>query len=110
MHPIITSGGARQPVRVPVRRTVETELRHLPTSELETLPRSLRRQLAGLPVGSPASLLIGRLCRLARGELRRRRTPTAPVAPNRHHRCWQLSPPIREPRGVRGFAAQGENT
>jgi hypothetical protein len=80
MHPIITPGSVRQPVRVPVRRTVETELRHLPTSELETLGRVLRRQLAALPVGSPASRLIGRLCRLARSELRRRRAPDGPPA------------------------------
>jgi hypothetical protein len=80
MHPIITSGSVRQPVRVPVRRTVETELRHLPTSELETLRRSLRRELAEFPVGSPASRLIGRLCRIARSEVRRRRTPAGPLA------------------------------
>jgi hypothetical protein len=71
MHQIITPGSVRQPVRVPVRQTVETELRHLPTSELETLRRPLRRQLAEFPVGSPARRMVGRLCRLARSELRR---------------------------------------
>jgi len=80
MHPIITPGSVRKPVRVPVRRTVETELRHLPTTELETLRRSLRRELAEFPVGSPASRLIGRLCRIARSEVRRRRPPDGPLA------------------------------
>jgi hypothetical protein len=80
MHPIITLGSVRQPVRAPVRRTIETELRHLPTTELETLGRSLRRQLAEFPVGSPVSRLIGHLCRLARSELRRRRARDGPLA------------------------------
>ena len=80
MHQIITPGGVRQPVRVPLRRTVETELRHLPTTELETLRRSLRRQLGEFPVGSPASRLIGRLCRIAGSELRWRRQDGPPAA------------------------------
>jgi hypothetical protein len=80
VHQMITPGSVRQPVRAPVRPTIETELRHLSTTELETLGRALRRQLAALPVGSPASRLIGRLCRLARSELRRRRAPDGPPA------------------------------
>jgi hypothetical protein len=80
MHQIITPGGVCQRVRAPVRRSIETELRRLPTSELEWLRRGLRRQLAELPVGSPASRLVGRLCRLARSELRRRQAPDGPPA------------------------------
>jgi hypothetical protein len=80
MHQITTPRSLRQPVRVSVRRSIETELRHLPTAELERLRRSLRRQLAELPVGSPASRLVGRLCRLARSELRRRDAPDRPLA------------------------------
>jgi hypothetical protein len=70
----------RQPVRATVRSSIETKLRHLPTRELEWLRGGLRRQLAELPVGSPASRLVGRLCRLARSELRRRRAGDGPRA------------------------------
>jgi hypothetical protein len=80
MHQIITPGGVRHPVRASVRRSIETELRHLPSRDLEWLRRGLRRQLAELPVGSPASRLVGRLCRLARSELRRRQTSDGPMA------------------------------
>jgi hypothetical protein len=59
---------------------IETELRHLPSRGLEWLQRGLRRQPADLPVGSPASRLVGRLCRLARSELRRRRACDPPQA------------------------------
>jgi hypothetical protein len=72
MHQIIPPRRVRQPLRAAVRRTIEAELRQLPTSELETLRRSLRRQLGEFPVGSPASRLVGRLSRLARSELSRR--------------------------------------
>jgi hypothetical protein len=80
MHQIITPSRVRQPVRVTVRSSIEIELRHLPTRELEWLRRGLRRQLAELPVGSPASRLVGRLCRLARSELRRRQASDGPLA------------------------------
>jgi hypothetical protein len=80
MHEIITPGGVRQPVRVSVRRSIETELRQLPSRDLEWLRRGLRRQLAELPVGSPASRLVGRLGRLARSELRRRQASDPPLA------------------------------
>lgn len=80
MQQIITPRGACQPVRASIRRSIETELRHLPTGELEWLRCGLRRQLAELPVGSPASRLVGRLCRLARSELRRRRASDGPLA------------------------------
>jgi hypothetical protein len=111
MHPNITPGSVRQPVRAPVRRTVETELRHLPTSDLETLRRSLRRQLAELPVGSPASRLIGRLCRIARIELGRLRTPDGPP-----RRLIAITPAggcrSRQAGGPRsaGFDAEEEDT
>jgi hypothetical protein len=35
MHQILTPGSVRQPVRVPVRRSLETGLLNLPTTELE---------------------------------------------------------------------------
>jgi hypothetical protein len=80
MHQIITPGGARQPVRATVRRSIEIELRHLSSRDIEWLRRGLRRQLAELPVGSPASRLVGRLLRLARSELRRRQGSDGPLA------------------------------
>jgi hypothetical protein len=80
MHKIITLGHVRQPVRSAVGRSIETELRHLPSRDLDWLRRGLRRQLAELPVGSPASRLVGRLLRLARSELRRRRGSEPPLA------------------------------
>jgi hypothetical protein len=80
MHEIITPGGVRQPARAPVRRSIETELRQLPSRDLDWLRGGLRFQLAELPVGSPASRLVGRLLRLARSELRRRQGTDGPVA------------------------------
>ena len=80
MHEIITPSRVRQPVRASVRSSIETELRQLPSRELEWLRRALRRQLAELPVGSPASRLVGRLCRFARSELRRREASDGPLA------------------------------
>jgi hypothetical protein len=87
MHQIITPGGVRQPVRASVRSSIETELRHLPSRDLESLRRGLRRQLAELPVGSPASRLVGRQLRLARSELRRRQDQRGAAVSNRHG-CW----------------------
>jgi hypothetical protein len=78
MHQIITPGGVRQPVRASVRSSIEIELRHLPSRDLEWLRRGLRRQLADLSLGSPASRLVG--CRLARSELRRRQASDGPLA------------------------------
>jgi hypothetical protein len=80
VHEIITTRGVRQPVRMSVRRSIETELRQLPTKDLEWLRRGLRRQLAEFPIGSPASRLVGRLCRLAGSELRRRQASDGPLA------------------------------
>jgi hypothetical protein len=80
MYEIITPRSVRQPVRATVRSSIETELRHLPTRDLEWLRGGLRRQLAELPVGSPAGRLVGRLCRLARSELRRRQAADRPLA------------------------------
>ena len=77
---IITPGGVRQPVRASVRSSIEIESRHLPSRDLEWLRRGLRRQLAELPVGSPASRLVGRQLRLARSELRRRQASDGPLA------------------------------
>jgi hypothetical protein len=103
MHEIIAPGRLRQPLCAPVRRGIETELRYLPSRDLEWLRRGLRRQLAELPVGSPASRLVGRLCRLARSELRRRQASDGPCPPKPSplsHLDRTVSP-TRCERGVR---------
>jgi hypothetical protein len=83
MHQIVTPGGVHQPVRASVRSSIETELRHLPSRDLEWLRRGLRRELAELPVGSPASRLGGRLCGSPAANCAAARTRTARWPPER---------------------------
>jgi hypothetical protein len=57
------------------------ELAHMTDAELVALRRAVARALAELWLGSPPSLLLGRLSRQTRAELRRReRRPSGPSA------------------------------
>lgn len=64
--------GTTTRVSIPVPANSETRLCQLGESELEALRRALAVALRQLPVGSPASQLLGDLSRRARAELRRR--------------------------------------
>lgn len=73
----IPPSDTRPPHRPPPRAA---ELASMSDAELGALRRALARGLGQLRLGSPPSLLLGRLSRQTRAELRRRERETVPPA------------------------------